>query len=636
MLTIKTTVGTYAIHYLNSQKKNQKTLICLHGFMGDHTTFDFLKNKTDWNIIGIDLLGHGQSEQSTHAENYQLYRIANALEEIFNELKLEQIYLLGYSFGGRVAQTYAYHYPKRVVHLFLESASIGLRNEKEKELRKNSDQKLAEKLNQMGMTSFVDWWQDDPLFASQKLLPQSIVSKEITTKKKQNVQSMILSLLSGSVANQEFFLKTDLFDNIPTTFIAGSLDQKYVQIGQQLKKEKNIPIVVIESVGHCVHLETPDYFYDILYAVIEDKRIEIKDVYAYEHSLDLLTPFRTSYGELTQKKTDIFVIESFNKTNGYGELLSFEAPDYIEETLENDRLIIKNYLIPLLKKQVLYSPRQIRDLFLPVKGNQMAKAALETAIWDLFAKERKISLAEYIGLPNKPISVGVSIGIQKDEATLLKVVKEYVQQGYTRIKIKINKGKDISYIRNVREAFPDLIIMVDANSAYHLSDEKLLKQFDNFSLAMIEQPLGTSDFYEHALLQKKINTPICLDENIRSLSDVKLAHTLGSCQSINLKIPRVGGLTECLDILEYTHNTNLSIWIGGMLESGVGRSLNLIIANHPSFTLPGDLSASNRYYKEDVIIEEFSLKRGRMRALESDGIGVTLKEVDRKKINYWF
>ncbi len=635
MLTIKTTAGTYAIHYLNLQKKNRKTLIGLHGFMGDHTTFDFLKDKTDWNIIGIDLLGHGQSEQSKHTENYQLYRIANALEEIFNELKLEQFYLLGYSFGGRVAQTYAYHYPKRVVHLFLESASVGIQTEKEKELRKNSDQKSAEKLNQIGMSAFVDWWQELPLFASQKLLPQNSINKEIATKKRQNSQSMRFALLSGSVAEQEYFLKTDLFDNISTTFIAGSLDQKYVQMGQQLKKEKNVPIIIIENVGHCVHLESPAYFYDILYAVIEDKRIEISDIYAYQHSLELVTPFRTSYGELTQKKTDIFVIESSNKIKAYGELLSFEAPDYIEETLENDRLIIKNYLIPLLKKQILYSPRQIRDLFLPVKGNQMAKAALETAIWDLFAKVKDVSLSEYIGLPNKPISVGVSIGIQKDEATLLKVVKEYVQQGYTRVKIKINKGKDISYISCVRDAYPDLIIMVDANSAYHLSDEKLLKQFDDFSLAMIEQPLGTSDFYEHALLQKKINTPICLDENIRSLNDVKLAHTLGSCQSINLKIPRVGGLTEALDILDYAHNASLSIWIGGMLESGVGRSLNLILANHRALTLPGDLSASNRYYNEDVIIEEFSLKDGKMKALEGNGIGINLKDTSRQKKNYW-
>ncbi|MGX7023841.1 o-succinylbenzoate synthase [Vagococcus hydrophili] len=634
MLTIKTKFGSYACHYLTKPKKNAKTLVCLHGFMGTHATFDFLKEHSQWNIIGIDLMGHGESELSNNSVDYVLTNMSEALEEVFIKMALTDIYLLGYSFGGRLAQTYAYHYPNRVKHLFLESAGTGLKEEEEKTLRKESDQKLAQKLKHEGMVSFVEMWQNLPLFASQKLISDKKIMAEVTCKKQQNSETMALSLVHGSVAHQLNFLETDLFNTVPTTFIAGSLDEKYTQIGQTLTDLKQVNLVIIKNVGHCAHLEAPEYFFDILHAMIEGKTIQIQNIEAYEHDLELVTPFKTSYGELTRKKTDIFVVTSTGGIQGYGELLSFETPDYIEETLSNDRHLIKTDLVPLIAGQVLYSPRQVRDLFSPVKGNQMAKSAIETAIWDLFAKVNELSLSEYIGLINEEITVGVSLGIQKDEETLLNIVTDYVNQGYSRIKLKISKGKDLSYIKKIREVYPDLTIMVDANSGYHLSDIDLLKQLDNYRLAMIEQPLGASDFYEHSLLQKEINTPICLDENIRSLNDVKLAHSIRSCQSINLKIPRVGGLTEALEILEYAKDNQLSIWLGGMLESGVGRSLNLILANHSAFTLPGDLSASDRYYVEDVITQSFSLNNGKMKASNEVGIGVCLKETRVKKKKY--
>lgn len=265
----------------------------------------------------------------------------------------------------------------------------------------------------------------------------------------------------------------------------------------------------------------------------------------------------------------------------------------------------------------------------------MAKSALETAIWDLFAKMKNVSLSDYLDLPIEKIAVGVSIGIQESEEALLEVVSQYVKEGYTRVKIKIAKGKDFSYVNAVRKQFPDLTLMIDANSAYHLSDVALLKKLDCFHLALIEQPLGASDFLEHAFLQKELKTAICLDENIRSLNDVMLAHHMKSCQSINLKVPRVGGLREALDILQYAEQENISIWLGGMLESGVGRSLNMILATHPTFSIPGDLSASNRYYLEDIIEESFSLKQGKMSPLDGYGLGITLKNTEIQSVNYF-
>lgn len=634
MLNIQTNYGTYAIHHLVDLKSANKTLVCLHGFMGSFKTFEFLKKQTDYNVIAIDLIGHSFSEQSSNKEDYQLKHIAESLEQIFDKLNLDEFYLLGYSYGGRVAMTYAYSYPNRVKHLILESASFGLSTEEERNGRHLNDQKQADSLAKLGMKEFVLKWQKSSLFSSQKLLDTSIYEKEIHQKINQNPICMSLSLLESSVAHQPNYLETSLFDMIPITYISGKLDVKYTEIGQKSAIIKQFDFITIEEAGHCVHLEKPELVMDIIFAILFKKIIEIKSIKAYEYELDLVSPFKTSYGEINQKKADIFIVETTNLITGYGELVSFETPDYIEETLQNDRYIIKEHLAPLLKNKKLYSPRQVRDLFMPIKGNQMAKSAIETAIWDVFAKDKGVSLNEYLDISKQPISVGVSIGIQESEEKLVKTVSSYIEQGYTRVKLKVSKGQDIEYIKAIRTAFPDLNLMVDANSAYHLSDVDYLKQFDSYQLAMIEQPLDSSDFYEHSLLQKQIKTSICLDENIRSLDDVKLAVHLGSCQGINLKIPRVGGLTEALDILNYAKKKQLIIWLGGMLESGVGRSLNLMLANHSAFNFPGDLSASNRYYQEDVIEETFTLNNGQIMPLSNTGIGIRLKNNNKKIINY--
>ena len=626
MKTIKTSRGRYVIHHLTPFVEGQKTLVCLHGFMGDSHTFDFLKEQRSWNVLGIDLMGHGESEISHNGQDYTLESMVHSLKEILMEMSLDTIYLLGYSFGGRVALTFSNLYPDSVTHLILESASLGIQQVSEKESRLSHDRQLAEKIREEGMATFVDYWQQLPLFASQLFLTEQVREKEILRKKRQNKEAMALAIEYGSVATQRNFFGHPLLKDLSVTYIAGKLDSKYASLAKKLAKETKIETILVDNAGHCVHLEKPKFFQEILYAILEEKTVVIQSVQSSTYDLELISPFVTSYGQTYQKPSDIFIVTDTNGFQGYGELLSFETPDYIEETIQNDRLIIKHHLLPLLKGKKLYSPRQIRDIFQVVKGNQMAKSAIETAIWDLFAKIKGESLKSYLGLTAKEVKVGVSIGIQENESQLLEVVTGYVNEGYQRVKIKISPEKDLSYIKRIREAFPDLLLMVDANSCYHLTDTLHLKKMNDFHLAMIEQPLGTTDFYEHAILQKQIETPICLDENIRSLGDVKLAHHLNSAKVINLKIPRVGGLSEALDILDYCQQNQLDVWLGGMFESGVGRSLNLILATHPYFTFPGDLSASNRYYKEDTIEESFSLVNGTMSPLDGLGIGITLKE----------
>ncbi|MBF2544210.1 o-succinylbenzoate synthase [Listeria seeligeri] len=341
--------------------------------------------------------------------------------------------------------------------------------------------------------------------------------------------------------------------------------------------------------------------------------------------LPLLNPFKTSYGELKNK--DFYIIELVNQDGicGYSELEAFPLPDYTEETLETAIQIIKQHLLPIIAQNDVSTPEEVHQLFAWIQGNEMAKAAVELAIWDVFAKAKKKSLASMIGATRKSLAVGVSIGIQSDSATLVKLVEEYVDAGYERVKLKIKPHKDIAFIKAVREKFPKLSLMADANSAYNKEDFSLLKELDEYDLEMIEQPFGTKDFVDHAWLQKQMKTRICLDENIRSLADVKQAHILGSCQAINLKLARVGGMFEALEIAKYCTKNDLLVWCGGMLEAGIGRAHNVALAARTEFNFPGDISASNRYFHEDIVSPAFVLERGRLKVPEGYGIGV---EVD--------
>lgn len=352
----------------------------------------------------------------------------------------------------------------------------------------------------------------------------------------------------------------------------------------------------------------------------------ISRIERYRVRLPLRIPFETSYGRLTEKAFDILLVTDELGNQGIGELVPFEYPDYIEETIETARIISQKHLIPLLTNKEITHPKEVADLFYEVKGNQMAKSSLETAIWDLYAKRHNQSLKNYFNKTRTQIPVGVSIGIQTNLDELLNQITSYVEQGYQRIKLKIRPGYDLEPIQEIRRNFPNLTLMVDANSAYTIEDLQHLKKLDMYDLAMIEQPFAANDFLDHAQLQDELKTKICLDENIRSVKDCELAFSLGSCQSINLKIPRVGGITEAMKIVKFCQEKGLLVWLGGMFESGVGRALNLQFASQKIFTFPGDISASDRYYYEDILEKPIKIQHGEIHVPEGLGIGVTLSE----------
>ncbi|WP_314063223.1 o-succinylbenzoate synthase [uncultured Vagococcus sp.] len=352
--------------------------------------------------------------------------------------------------------------------------------------------------------------------------------------------------------------------------------------------------------------------------------MKLTKIESYHVRLPLMTPFQTSYGTLTTKAFDLIIVTDELGNQGYGELLPFEQPDYLEETLATARIILRDHLVPLLVDRLIEHPRDVSAFFAPVRGNEMAKACIETAIWDLYAKAQGKSISDYFKNTRSQIPVGISLGIETDLNKLIATVEQAVKNGYQRVKLKIKPGYDIEPVKRLRQLFPELTLMVDANSAYGLADIPQLKKLDSYQLAMIEQPFAVNDFLDHRQLQKQLETPICLDENIRNLKDCQLAHHLGSCRSINLKISRVGGLTEAMAIIDYCQQHELMVWLGGMFESGVGRGLNLHFASQASLAFPGDLSASERYFHEDIITTPFRLKDGLMTVPTGLGIGITL------------
>lgn len=256
----------------------------------------------------------------------------------------------------------------------------------------------------------------------------------------------------------------------------------------------------------------------------------------------------------------------------------------------------------------------------------MAKAGLEGAIWDLYAKQQGVTLAEALGGEKKVIDVGVSIGIQPNVEQLLNIIDRYVKEGYKRVKLKIKPGKDIDVLQEVRRQFPDLPIMADANSAYTLNDMEHLQKLDDLDLMMIEQPLAHDDIIDHAKLQAYIKTPVCLDESIHSLEDTRKAIELKSCKIINIKIGRVGGLTEAKLIHNYCKEKGIPVWCGGMLEAGVGRAHNIALTTLPQFTLPGDTASSSAYWEKDVITPEVNVTNGMIYVPEKPGIGYDIDE----------
>lgn len=340
-----------------------------------------------------------------------------------------------------------------------------------------------------------------------------------------------------------------------------------------------------------------------------------------EIRMKLVTPFETSM-ERTESRRIVLVEADVDGIVGWGECVAGETPAYSPETTETAWHILRDFLWPRLRGKDFDAASEVWPAFAPVRGHNMAKSALEAAIWDAEAKQRSIPLWQYIGGVREEIASGVSIGVKASLEELVSAVKVELQAGYQRIKIKIKPGKDIEPVRRLRREYPHTKLMVDANSAYCPEDLPLLKSLEEFYLMMIEQPLGWDDLYGHVEVQKQLETPVCLDECIHTEEQARAAITLGACRIINIKLGRVGGHTPARRIHDLCQQSGIPVWCGGMLESGIGRAHNIAISTLPNFILPGDVSASRRYWEEDIIDPEVEVTRnGTIRAPSGPGIG---------------
>jgi O-succinylbenzoate synthase len=316
--------------------------------------------------------------------------------------------------------------------------------------------------------------------------------------------------------------------------------------------------------------------------------------------LPLRRPFETSFGTTTHKEFLLLSVSAGGVT-GYGECVADEDPYYLPETNQTVRHVLRDFLVPLAFGLDVGHPRELLGAFARVRGHEMAKAALEMAAWELYARREGVPLWKALGGRGGTIAAGVSIGLQATTAELMERVMEEVAAGYRRVKIKIKPGHDRELVEAVRARFPDVPLMVDANSAYRLADAALFQEMDRHALTMIEQPLAWDDMIDHAALQRQLRTPICLDESIHSGEDARRALAVGACRVVNIKAGRVGGFTGSLAVHDVCRAASVPVWCGGMLESGIGRLANVHLQTLPGFTLPGDTSASARYFEEDLV-----------------------------------
>jgi len=337
--------------------------------------------------------------------------------------------------------------------------------------------------------------------------------------------------------------------------------------------------------------------------------------------LPLVRPFRTSFGTQTSREVLMVKVTNQNGTIGWAECVAMSEPLYSPEYVIGCLDLMKRFLIPVLKSKQDITAEDVPVVLKPFLGGQMAKAALETAILDAQLRDEKISLASYLGATKSKVECGVSVGIANDLEALGQEVKSYVDAGYRRIKLKIEPGWDIEAVKYVRSLYPEIPLQVDANQAYSRADGKHLAKLDEFNLLLIEQPLDEHDILGHALLSKEVKTPICLDESIISLQAAEDALELKATTIINIKPGRVGGYIESVKIHDLCLKNKIPVWCGGMLETGIGRAANLALAALPGFTLPGDTSASARYFKQDITTP-FVMEDGYLNVPNTPGIGV--------------
>ncbi|MFA5793866.1 MAG: o-succinylbenzoate synthase [Candidatus Brocadiia bacterium] len=351
----------------------------------------------------------------------------------------------------------------------------------------------------------------------------------------------------------------------------------------------------------------------------------------YRLRMPLVHHFQTSFSKVNYQESIIIRLVSSGGAEGYGEIPASAWPYYCYETVRTAWYIINDFLIPIIRQNNPSDAKTLVSKFRQVRGHPMAKAGMEMAMLDLKASLEHKPLHEIYGGTRKFIPAGISLGIESKPDLLIRRINDSINKGYQRIKIKIQPGWDVNIVKSVRKHFPKLNLWVDANGAYNLKNIKILKTLDRFNLTMIEQPLSYDDIIEHSRLQAQLKTPLCLDESIKTLSDVRIAIKLKSCRVVNIKQARVGGPSNARALHDFLYGHNIPVWCGGLLETGVGRLHNIALASLPGFVLPADISESRRYYQEDIIDPPVVLeKKGLIKVPDSIGLGA---QVIKSRLN---
>ena len=354
--------------------------------------------------------------------------------------------------------------------------------------------------------------------------------------------------------------------------------------------------------------------------------MKIESITLYHVSMPLIMPFETSFGRETDRQCVIIEIHSEGLV-GYGECVATYDPGYNYETTGTSMHILKDFIVPSILGKDVKDAADYQEHILHIRGHHLAKAGVEMAIWDLLGKREGKSLRELFGGVRDKVEVGVSIGIQESPAKMVETVAGFVKQGYGRAKLKIKPGKDVEVAAAVRKEFPNLRLQVDANSAFSMDDAPSLKPLDKLNLLLIEQPLFEDDIWDHHKFQAQFETPVCLDESIITPRHARYAIEMNACKIINIKAGRLGGLSQGVMVHDMCKEINMPVWCGGMLETGIGRASNLALSSLPNFILPSDVSASDRYYKQDITNERFVLNSdSTINVPTGAGLGVTVNQ----------
>jgi O-succinylbenzoate synthase len=363
--------------------------------------------------------------------------------------------------------------------------------------------------------------------------------------------------------------------------------------------------------------------------------MRLKKITMREIRMPLVTPFETSFGRTSLRRILLVELDA-GGVCGWGECVAGEGPFYSPETVETAWHVLRDFLWPAVRGREFGAASEIEGMLAGVRGHNMAKGALEAAVWDAEARQKGLPLWKLLGGERQEIPCGVSIGLKENDDELERQVEKELAAGYQRIKIKIKPGRDVQPVARLRQRFPRIKLMVDANSAYQLSDLPLLQELDAYYLMMIEQPLGWDDIWSHAELQRKLQTPICLDECIHSAAHARAAIAMGACRIINIKLGRVGGYSTARRIHDLCREKGVPVWCGGMLESGIGRAHNIALSTLPNFTLPGDVAASRRYWTEDIIEPEVTVSgQGMISAPGGPGIGYEPRRERIESLTVW-